>query len=222
VRRERPDGPDRRHGSDRRTVPDRRIRLTRRLAARRRDTPTPFSLQQLETLRQVFSRPGPVSCPACGSGLALGAARRSGSDTMRRVSCYGCGKAAVLSNTYPARVLVIEQKDVMRDALRAILAGAGHEIVEAADAGVGLVAYQDAPADVVLIDVHAAGRMSAADFVRRLRREYPDARVVGMAGRPSITGVDPLAVTHGLGAVSTIRAPFTAAEVLKSVDEARR
>jgi DNA-binding NtrC family response regulator len=141
---------------------------------------------------------------------------------MRRVNCFGCGKAAVLSNTYAARVLVIEHKEVVREALRTILAGAGHEIVEAADAGVGIVAYQDAPADVVLIDVHAAGRMSAADFIRRLRREYPDARVVGMAGRPSYATVDPLAVTHGLGAVSTIRAPFTAAEVLKAVDEARR
>lgn len=141
---------------------------------------------------------------------------------MRRVNCYGCGKAAVLTNTYPARVLIIEHKDVVRDALRTILAGAGHEIVEAADAGVGLMAYQDVPADVVLIDVMATGRMNAADFVRRLRREYPDARVIGMAGRPSYASVDPLAVTHGVGAVSTIRAPFTAAEVLRAIDEARR
>jgi CheY-like chemotaxis protein len=206
---------------DRRLVPDRRVRPTRRQAARRRDTPTPFSLAQLETLRQVFSRPGQINCPACGSTFALGPVRRRGADTMRRVNCYGCGKAAVLSNTYPARVLVIEQKEVVRDALRTILAGAGHEVVEAADAGVGLAAYQDAPADVVLIDVQAAGRMSAADFVRRLCREFPEARIIGMAGRPSIATVDPLAVTHGLGAVSTIRAPFTAAEVLKAVDEAR-
>jgi DNA-binding NtrC family response regulator len=141
---------------------------------------------------------------------------------MRRVNCVGCGKAAVLTNTYPARVLVIEQKEVVRDAIRTILAGAGHEVVEAADAGVGLVAYQDVPTDVVLIDVLAPGRMNAADFIRRLRREFADARVIGMAGRPSYSTVDPLAVTHGVGAVSTIRMPFSAAEVLRAVDEARR
>lgn len=208
--------PERRHVSERRLAP------TRRQAARRRDTPTPFSLQQLETLRERFARPGAVNCPACGGSFALGSVRRRGSDTMRRVNCVGCGKAAVLTNTYPARVLVIEQKEVVRDALRTILAGAGHEVVEAADAGVGLVAYQDVPTDVVLIDVLAPGRMNAADFIRRLRREFADARVIGMAGRPSYSTVDPLAVTHGLGAVSTIRMPFSAAEVLRAIDEARR
>jgi len=216
VRRERP------NGAERRQVPDRRRALTRRQAARRRDTPTPFSLQQLESLREQFARPGAATCPACGGTFALGPLRRRDADTMRRVNCLGCGKAAVLTNTYPARVLVIEQKDVVREALRTMLASAGHEVVEAADAGVGLAAYQEAPTDVVLIDVLAAGRMNAADFIRRLRREHPDARVIGMAGRPSYSTVDPLAVTHGLGAVSTIRAPFTAAEVLRAVDEARR
>lgn len=217
----RPAGTERRAVPDRRHVGDRRRSPTRRQAARRRDTPTPFSLAQLDALRELFARPGPVSCPACGGTFSLGAVRRRGRDTMRRVNCFGCGKAAVLSNTYPARVLVIEQKEVIREALRIILAGAGHEIVEAADAGVGLAAYRDEPADVVLIDVLAAGRMSGPDFIRRLRREFPDARVIGMAGRPSYATVDPLAVTHGLGAVSTIRAPFAAADVLKTVDEAR-
>ena len=204
----------RRDAAERRRVAERRRALTRRQAARRRDTPTPFSLQQLETLRQQFARPGPVSCPSCDGDLALGAVRREGGDTMRRVTCVGCGKAAVLTNTYPARVLVIEEKEVVRDALRTLLAGAGHEVVEAADAGVGLTAYREVPPDVVLIDLAAPGRMEAADFIRHLRQEFPDARVIGMAWQSPDRTVDPLPVT-------TIRMPFTAADVLGTVDEAR-
>lgn len=204
--------------AERRHLADRRTALTRRQAARRRDTPTPFSLQQLEILRERFARPGPVTCPSCDGSFALGAVRRRGGDTMRRVNCVGCGKAAVLTNTYPARVLMIEQKEVVRDALRTILAGAGHEVVETADAGVGLAAYRDVPADVVLLDMMAPGRMEAEDFIRRLRGEFPDARVVGLTGRLS----DPPGVTPGLGAMTIIRMPFSAADVLRAVDEARR
>ena len=101
------------------------------------------------------------------------------------------------------------------------IVSAGHDVVEAADAGVGLLAYQLQPPDVVFIDVHAPGRMDAGEFVRRVRKDFPDARIVGMAGRPSYGMVDPLAVTQRLGAIRTIRMPFSRAEVLNIVEEAR-
>jgi CheY-like chemotaxis protein len=200
---------------------DRRIGPPRRRGARRRDTPTPFSLAHLQTLRESFAHRGPVHCPACGGQLTLGMARARGPDTIRRVNCVACGKAAILTNTQAVRVLVVAEKHPVREALRTVLAGAGHEVVEVADAGVGLIAYETVPTDVVFIDVRASGRMNAAEFVRLLRRAFPEARVVSIAGRPSYTTVDPLAVTHGLGAVGTIRLPFSPAEVLRAVDEAR-
>lgn len=178
-------------------------------------------MEHLDLLRQAFSHRGAVACPACGGQLSLGMARSRGPDTIRRVSCVSCSKAAILANTQAMRVLVIEQQHELREALRTILAGAGHEVVEAADAGVGLSAYESVPADVVFIDVRAAGRMDAPEFVRRLRRGFPDARIVAMAGRPSYATVDPLAVTSGLGATRTIRMPFSPAEVLRVVEEVR-
>ena len=220
VIRDRRAGLERRH-DERRSVPDRRFADTRRLGPRRRDTPTPFTAEQLEGVRTRFSTPGTALCPNCGSPFTLGRPRRRGEDVVRRVSCVGCGKATVVANTRAARILVIEQKDVIRDTLRTILAGAGHDVVEAADAGVGLAAYELAPADVVFIDVLSSGRMNAAEFVRRLRQIFPDARIVAMAGRASYGVMDPLAVTRQLGAVGTIRMPFSRDEVLRVVDEIR-
>ena len=133
--------------------------------------------------------------------------------------CLGCGRAAVVPNSRAARILLIEQHHAQRDTLQAMLASAGHEVVEAADAEVGLLAYQTVPADVVIIDVLAPGRMDAPEFLRRLRRVFPDARVVAMAGRPSYTGVDPLAVMQGLGAVRTIRMPLSRDDLLRIVEE---
>jgi two-component system response regulator EvgA len=118
-------------------------------------------------------------------------------------------------------VLVIDQHSAVRDALRAMLTSAGHEVVEVADAGVGLLAYQTVPADVVIIDVLGPGRMDAPEFLQRLRRLFPDARVVALAGRPSYTGVDRLAVTQGLGAARAIRMPLSRDQVLRVVEEVR-
>ena len=221
VARERRSGMDRRHG-DRRGAAERRLAATRRVGRRRRETPTPYTVEELARVREALtSRKGPAACPSCNGAYTLGRPRRRGSEVVRQVQCLSCGRSAVVSNTWMARVLVIDEKEVVRDTLRLILSSAGHEVTEAADAGVGLQAYQLIPPDVVFIDVLSSGRMDAAEFIRRLRAEHPDARVVAMSGRPSYGTVDPLAVTASLGAVRTIRMPFSREDVLATLEEAR-
>ncbi|MDP3773710.1 MAG: hypothetical protein Q8Q85_05520 [Gemmatimonadales bacterium] len=59
-------------------------------------------------------------------------------------------------------------------------------------------------------------------IARRLRRAFPDARVVAISGRPSYAGgLDPLAVAQGLGAVRTIRMPISRDQLLRIVEEVR-
>jgi CheY-like chemotaxis protein len=118
-------------------------------------------------------------------------------------------------------VLVVERRTEVRSAVRAALSAAGHEVVEVDDAGVGLAAYEATPADVVLLAVHNSGRLDATSFMRRLRRAFPEARVVTIAGRASWGVSDPLAVTQGLGAVRTLRMPLSREDLLRAVDEAR-
>ncbi len=127
----------------------------------------------------------------------------------------------MVANNSMARVLVISQKPDLRDALRGVLSEAQHEVIEAADAGVGLWAYRVEPADVVLVDVLATGRIDAAEFIRKLRKEFPDARVVAMSGRTSYGVADPLAVAKQLGAIRTVRIPLSRQEILQVVEEAR-
>lgn len=216
-RRARPD----RRGADRRAVPDRRMVAARRRGRRRRETPTPYTAQEVADLRARFATPGPVSCPACGGGFTLSPARRRGAEIARRVLCLGCSRAAVVPHSCAARVLVTTHNPQLRNLLRDMLAGAGHEVVEADDAAVALAAYQTVPADVVIIDIVAPGRLSAPDFLRQLRRSFPDARVMALAGRPSFAGVDPLAIVQGLGAVRSLRAPIAREALLRMVEEAR-
>lgn len=197
------------------------MQLSRRLGRRRRETALPYTIEQMDLLRTRFASPGPVSCPACGGAFTLGPARKRGAEIARRVVCLGCGRAAVVPNSRAARILLIDQNEGVRGHMATMLAGAGHEVVETSDASVGLVAYETVPADVVFLDVLSAGRMDPTDFLRRLRRRYPDARVVAMAGRPTYSGVDLLAIMQGLGAVRTLRMPVTRDKVLQTVEEVR-
>jgi CheY-like chemotaxis protein len=217
---ERRAGRDRRD-RDRRAVEDRRTAQSRRRGRRRMESPIPFTAEQVADLRAQFAVPGPVSCPACGGAFTLGPSRRRGDQTPRRVACLGCGSAAVIPKSWQARILVISEHGAVRNALQGTLASVGHEVIEAADAGVGLLAYERVPADVVFLDMIASGRMEAPDFLRRLRRGFPEARVVAMAQRPVYAGVDLLAVAQGLGAVRALRMPIARDQLLKTVEDVR-
>jgi CheY-like chemotaxis protein len=137
------------------------------------------------------------------------------------VTCVGCGRGAVIPDPGTARVLVVGANEALRDILRALLARAGHDVTEAADAGVGLAAHEANPADVILLDVQETGRMDAPEFLRRLRGSFPDARVVALVHRTSKGEADPMAGAGDLGAVPTIQMPVSREDLLRAVDEAR-
>jgi len=210
-----------RRGADRRGVPDRRGTGDRRRQERRRGTPTPYTARQLAELRERFASPGSVSCPECGSRVALDPAQGGGAAGARGVVCSGCGRAAVVPRAWAARVLVTARDAALRNLLREILTGAGHDVVETDDTSVALAAYGTAPADVVILDVLAPGRVPAPEFKRKLRSSYPDARIVALAGRSSYAGVDPLMAVPGLEGVRSIRVPISREALLKTIEEAR-
>ena len=214
-------GGDRR-GAERRTLGDRRA-YDRRRGRRRRETPSPYTAEHIAAIQKAHATPRVrPTCPVCGGAFTLGPARRRGPDLVRQVRCMSCGKIAIVTNSRTARVLIVAEQDVVRETMCAILGAVGHEVIQAADAAVALWAYGQAPADVVFIDVFATGRMEASEFIRRVRREDPDARVVAMAGRRSFGFSDPLALAKQLGAVGTLRVPFSHADILQVLEEARR
>jgi DNA-binding NarL/FixJ family response regulator len=76
-------------------------------------------------------------------------------------------------------VLLVEDHFLARIALRSVLAGHSQICVigEAADGEQGLLMYRTLLPDVMLLDLRLPGT-SGFDVLTRLRREFPDARVV--------------------------------------------
>ena len=178
-------------------------------------------VRELADLRSRFALPGPVSCPACGSRVAFDPAQRAGTEGARGVVCSGCGRAAVVPHAWGARVLITAGDAALRNLLREMLAGAGHDVVETDDTSVALAAYGTAPTDVIILDVLAPGRMPAPEFRRQLRSSFPDARIVALAGRSSYAGVDPLMAVPGMEGVRSIRVPISREALLKTIEDAR-
>ena len=202
--------------AERRLLPDRRTTGARRLFRTQRTTPSPYTVKQIAEIQNAFTRPNSrTACPACGGTFTLSRGRNRGDAMLRRVQCLRCGKSAVVTDSWRIRVLVIAEKAVVRDSIRETLNAVGHEVVDAADASVGLWAYQQNPADVVFIDVLVAGRMNAGEFIRQVRKYSPDAHVVAVSGRSSYGGRDPLMLARELGALQTIRAPFSQTQLLE-------
>jgi CheY-like chemotaxis protein len=208
--------------AERRQLAERRVILNRRRQRRSRITPTPFSAQQMDEIRRDFANSEVrFACPACKGSFTLGRGRRRGNETLRRIQCVRCGKSAVVAGDTRIRILVIAEKLSVRESIRRTLTEFGHEVVDAADASVALWAYQQDPTDVVFIDVLAAGRLDSGEFIRQVRKYAPDARVVAVSGRTSYRGPDPLRVARQLGALHTIRAPFSRTELLEVIEVTR-
>lgn len=208
--------------AERRQLPDRRALESRRRYRARRTTPSPYTVQQIEDIRTAFTQPNSrCTCPACGGSFTLGRGRRRGNEVLRRVQCLRCGKSAVVANSLRMRILVIAEKTVVREAIRESLTEVGHEVVDAADASVGLWGYQQNPADVVFVDALMGGRMKATEFIRQIRKYSPEARVIAVSGRSSYGGPDPLTIARELGAFRTVRAPFSQAQLIEVLRDAR-
>ena len=126
------------------TGDDRRAAATRRRRERRCTTPIPYSPEQQAELQIRFAASGPVSCPACGGGYTLGPAHRANGRIERLVLCVSCRRGTVIQDGAAARVLVVSAVAPLRGLLREMLTGAGHEVIEADDAAVGLDAAENA------------------------------------------------------------------------------
>ncbi len=84
-----------------------------------------------------------------------------------------------------ARVLVLDDEDDMREAVRLALERDGHEVCEAADGVTGLKVFRDCPTDVVITDL-IMPNMDGAEVIRDLRRDAPTVKIIALSGRGGV------------------------------------
>jgi CheY-like chemotaxis protein len=221
---------ERRSGRDRRTR-ERRSGLERRIFNDPRykkprpktDAPPVYSADQVAQVQRALSRPGyGTRCPICDGAFTLGPVDHRGTESVRQVSCADCGRSTVVTNCLLARIMVLSRIDAIRALLRGVLTGAGHEVLEPPHTGAALQLYRENPADVVIVDTDALTEMGGQEFIRQLRAESWDPRVLVLAARSSYRLADPSATARQLGATHILRMPFTREDLLRALKEVRQ
>lgn len=107
-----------------------------------------------------------------------------------------------------ARILIVEDNELVRRAVRLILELAEHEVLEASDGEGGLVLLQSAGLDIVLADLSMPG-MGGLAFVGAVKSEVPGLPVIVMSGGGlAPDGGDLLDAARHAGADFVLPKPF--------------
>src|SRR5712691_1043809 len=120
----------------------------------------------------------------------------------------------------PARVLVVEDDEATRGALRALLGDAGYVTDEARDGEHAVAAMRNAPFDLVVLDLGLPG-MSGAEVHRQLRRD-PRTRFLPIVFLSARSDREVKLAELEAGAEDFITKPYDADELLARVGGAVR
>jgi len=122
-----------------------------------------------------------------------------------------------------ARILVIDDDDLIRGTVQTILASDGHEPVLAVDGEDGVRQFRRQPFDLVLCDVFMPHKEGLATM-REIRQLSADTPIISMTGSIPTDDNDQshpdfLRMSGPLGASRTIAKPFRPRELLALVRE---
>jgi CheY-like chemotaxis protein len=117
-----------------------------------------------------------------------------------------------------ARIVVIDDQVEMRQVVRRMLETAGHEVLDASDGEIGLRLLERTAVDVVITDIFMPGQDGIVT-VRRIRKEFPQVKIIVMSGGAMGGALDLLRDAALLGQAKELKKPFTLPELLATVRE---
>ncbi|MDH5527211.1 MAG: response regulator [Nitrospirota bacterium] len=116
-----------------------------------------------------------------------------------------------------ARILIIDDEELARYAVRKILTGAGHDVTEAENGSNGLELQRKTPFDLVITDI-VMPEKEGIETIMDLKKEFPDTPIVAISGGGRLGPTDYLNMSSQLGARQTLAKPFSRDDLLSAVD----
>lgn len=125
-------------------------------------------------------------------------------------------------------VLIIDDEEDIRDALRRVLERAGYRVRDAEDGADGLKQMQQRPADIIITDI-IMPKLNGVETIAAMREQFPGARIIAISGGGNfgVTDYQPNAITtsaylaaaNQAGAHIILTKPFESADLLKAISE---
>ena len=114
-----------------------------------------------------------------------------------------------------SRILVIDDEEVVRTAIRTMLEMAGYEVEEAYDGEEGIEKYRQNPFDVVIVDIF----FSELEVIRKLKKDFPEIKIIAISGMGAREELDIVSIANQYGATYAFAKPFNAGQILGVVRE---
>lgn len=118
--------------------------------------------------------------------------------------------------TAPRKVLLIDDDVSFRQPLAKHFEHAGYVVQQASSGDLGLSTFERDPADVVVVDIFMPGQ-GGLQTIDRLRRRWPDAKIIAVSGATSVGALDVKGHAVALGANRFLEKPFEAATLISLI-----
>ena len=117
-----------------------------------------------------------------------------------------------------ARILVIDNEDIIRDLLVNILERAGYETITASSGKDGMKIQREYPADLIVADIFLPEK-EGIETIMELRRNFQDVKIITMFGGGILDVVAYLEFAKTTDNVKTLTKPIYLKELLQTVHE---
>jgi DNA-binding response OmpR family regulator len=114
------------------------------------------------------------------------------------------------------KILVIDDEPAIRSILSRLLSDQGYQVTTAEDGVRGWALFLEQKPDLVITDIIMPER-EGVETIRKIRREYPHAKIIAISGGGRLVNYDVLAVARKFGADEVIHKPFDARGLLEAV-----
>jgi len=111
------------------------------------------------------------------------------------------------------RILVVDDDETVRLALRRMLESAGYEVQEAPNGRVAMTLCREDPPDVMITDIFMP-EQEGMETIQAMRREFPGVKLIAVSGQ---AGAVYLRVAKLLGAQASLEKPLRMDTVLATI-----
>ena len=116
-----------------------------------------------------------------------------------------------------ARILIIEDDDLLRGVLASALELAGHVVFQASNGQEGIDLFRSTPADLVLTDI-VMPVQEGIETIVQLRKHHKTVPIIAMSGGVNNAKLY-LSIAGRFGAKRILSKPFTPQKLIETVDE---
>ncbi len=116
------------------------------------------------------------------------------------------------------RALVIDDDELVRETIVAILKSANLDVIAACDGDQGLKLFDSDPTDLVITDILMPNK-EGIETITELRARDSVVKILAISGGGQVAGQEYLALAETMGADRTLPKPFTPQQVLTIVSE---